>query len=137
MTRLQSVKAQSQLPSIQNARRVTFAGAWTNYGFHEDGFTSGLKIATEIFNANPPFPVLPASREIKKELVAREVVMYVEAARRWMETSIVWTVMVAFMVVLLSMLEKFCAFGGLDKWAHEVRDIRGFWQDEFEGKENQ
>lgn len=133
----QSVKAQSQLPSIQNARRVTFAGAWTNYGFHEDGFTSGLKIATEIFNAKPPFPVRPASREINKEPMARAVVMHAEAARKWMESSVAWTLMVGIMVMLLSLLEQLFSAGSLDKWAHQVRDIRGFWEDAPAGKKNQ
>jgi predicted NAD/FAD-binding protein len=134
---LQSVKAQSQLPSIQNARRVTFAGAWTNYGFHEDGFTSGLKIATEIFDAKPPFPVRPASREIKKEPMARAVVMHAEAARKWMESSVAWTLVVGLMVMLLSLVEQLFSAGGLDKWAHEVRDIRGFWEDGPKGKKEQ
>ncbi|KAI5452649.1 hypothetical protein NCC49_000398 [Naganishia albida] len=132
-----SVKAQSQLPSIQNARRVTFAGAWTNYGFHEDGFTSGLKIATEIFNAKPPFPVRPASRDIQKEPIARAVVSQVEAARKWMESSVVWAFMVGFMVMLLNALEQLFSAAGLDKWAHEVRDIRGFWKEAPANKKTQ
>lgn len=37
--------AQKQLPSIQGKRSVYFAGAWTGFGFHEDGLRSGLEVA--------------------------------------------------------------------------------------------
>ena len=37
--------AQAQLPLIQGAAGVWFAGAWTRYGFHEDGLRSGLAAA--------------------------------------------------------------------------------------------
>ncbi|WP_376877112.1 NAD(P)/FAD-dependent oxidoreductase [Albirhodobacter sp. R86504] len=37
--------AQALLPSIQGADRLYFAGAWTRYGFHEDGLLSALRVA--------------------------------------------------------------------------------------------
>ena len=37
--------AQKNLDMIQGARRTWFCGAWTGYGFHEDGIRSGLDIA--------------------------------------------------------------------------------------------
>ncbi len=43
-----AIAAQNELPSIQGDRtalRTWFAGAWTNYGFHEDGFQSGKAAA--------------------------------------------------------------------------------------------
>ncbi|KAJ9116963.1 hypothetical protein QFC22_004621 [Naganishia vaughanmartiniae] len=126
---LASVKAQSQLPSIQNARRVTFAGAWTNYGFHEDGFASGLKIAAEIFGATPPFPIRPASRDIQKEPFARAVVLQVEAVRQWVEGSVVWALFVWFVVMFFQMLAQVLSAAGMDKWAHEMNVVRGFWQE--------
>ncbi|KAG8712837.1 hypothetical protein FRC08_014025 [Ceratobasidium sp. 394] len=52
----QSIRAQSELSHIQNVRGISYAGAWTKYGFHEDGFTSGLKAATSI-----PLPNLHVS----------------------------------------------------------------------------
>ena len=43
-----AIRAQQQLPAIQGKRGVWFAGAWTHYGFHEDGLKSGLNVATAI-----------------------------------------------------------------------------------------
>jgi uncharacterized protein len=42
---LGAIEAQKQLPTIQGKNRVWFAGAWTKYGFHEDGLRSGLDVA--------------------------------------------------------------------------------------------
>lgn len=51
----ESVRAQKQLESIQNTRGVSYCGAWTKYGFHEDGFSSGLRVAIEHLGAEIPF----------------------------------------------------------------------------------
>jgi len=40
-----AIAAQRRLPNIQGRRQVWFAGAWTGYGFHEDGLKSGLAVA--------------------------------------------------------------------------------------------
>jgi predicted NAD/FAD-binding protein len=40
--------AQRRLPFIQGRRFVWFAGAWTGYGFHEDGLKSGLGVAATL-----------------------------------------------------------------------------------------
>ncbi|KIP06226.1 hypothetical protein PHLGIDRAFT_73035 [Phlebiopsis gigantea 11061_1 CR5-6] len=45
---VEAVRAQDLLPSIQNIRGISYAGAWTKYGFHEDGFTSGLRAALSL-----------------------------------------------------------------------------------------
>ena len=37
--------AQQQLGDIQGVRHTWFCGAWTGYGFHEDGLRSGLAVA--------------------------------------------------------------------------------------------
>ena len=36
--------AQQQLPKIQGQSGLWFCGAWTRYGFHEDGLMSGLAV---------------------------------------------------------------------------------------------
>lgn len=43
-----AVAAQRRLDAVQGRRRVWFAGAWTGYGFHEDGLKSGLAVAEAI-----------------------------------------------------------------------------------------
>nr|WP_315397578.1 FAD-dependent oxidoreductase [uncultured Duganella sp.] len=43
-----AVAAQQRLGDIQGRHRVWFAGAWTGYGFHEDGLKSGLAVARAI-----------------------------------------------------------------------------------------
>jgi hypothetical protein len=40
-------RAQRRLPEIQGKRGISFAGAYQNWGFHEDGFTSGLLAVTQ------------------------------------------------------------------------------------------
>jgi predicted NAD/FAD-binding protein len=39
------VRAQRELPAIQGRSHLWFCGAWTRYGFHEDGLVSGLAVA--------------------------------------------------------------------------------------------
>jgi predicted NAD/FAD-binding protein len=39
------IEAQQRLADVQGRRRVWLAGAWTGYGFHEDGLKSGLAVA--------------------------------------------------------------------------------------------
>ena len=50
-----AIRSQKLLPCIQNTRGISYAGAWTKYGFHEDGFSSGLKVAVEHLGAKLPF----------------------------------------------------------------------------------
>ena len=50
-----TVRAQKLLRYIQNTRGISYAGAWTKHGFHEDGFGSGLYVAQEHLGAKLPF----------------------------------------------------------------------------------
>ncbi|MDH4050490.1 MAG: FAD-dependent oxidoreductase [Rubrivivax sp.] len=43
-----AIRAQRQLPQIQGRAHVWFCGAWTRYGFHEDGLSSALEVATTL-----------------------------------------------------------------------------------------
>jgi predicted NAD/FAD-binding protein len=51
-----AIRAQSRLSAIQGQRRVWFCGAWTAYGFHEDGLRSAVRVA-ERLDAPPPWKV--------------------------------------------------------------------------------
>lgn len=50
-----AIRSQKLLPRIQNTRGISYAGAWTKYGFHEDGFSSGVEVAVEHLGARLPF----------------------------------------------------------------------------------
>lgn len=43
-----AVEAQRRLPALQGRGGIWFVGAWTGYGFHEDGLKSGLSVAAAI-----------------------------------------------------------------------------------------
>ena len=43
-----AVAAQRRLPEIQGDSHLWFCGAWTGYGFHEDGLRSGLETAAAL-----------------------------------------------------------------------------------------
>jgi uncharacterized protein len=67
-----AVDAQGKLASIQGKRNVWFAGAWTGYGFHEDGLKSGLRVADGILSsiaaqANPT-QIKPAPNTVMMEV---------------------------------------------------------------------
>ncbi|MES2890044.1 MAG: FAD-dependent oxidoreductase [Pseudomonadota bacterium] len=40
-----AIAAQQRVPQLQGVRSTWFCGAWTRYGFHEDGLMSGLGVA--------------------------------------------------------------------------------------------
>lgn len=53
-----TIDAQHRLPQIQGRGGVWHAGAWTGFGFHEDGLKSALRVA-QAFGAAPAWAVLP------------------------------------------------------------------------------
>jgi predicted NAD/FAD-binding protein len=67
---LRALSAQLRLDEIQGQRRAWFAGAWTGYGFHEDGLRSGLDAAIAL-GASVPWRETPA-------LAARPLAMAAE-----------------------------------------------------------
>ncbi len=45
---LAAIQAQKELPALQGLNNRFFCGAWTGYGFHEDGLKSGLQVARHL-----------------------------------------------------------------------------------------
>jgi predicted NAD/FAD-binding protein len=43
-----AIAGQKRLGEIQGKRGLYFCGAWTGYGFHEDGLRSGLDVAESL-----------------------------------------------------------------------------------------
>ncbi|KAI9804804.1 MAG: hypothetical protein M1825_001172 [Sarcosagium campestre] len=56
-----AIAAQRQLHRVQNTRGISYCGAWTKYGFHEDGFTSGLTVAVNHLGASLPFDLVDST----------------------------------------------------------------------------
>ncbi|RFO96561.1 NAD/FAD-binding protein [Rhodoferax lacus] len=61
---LAAIEAQKRLPALQGQNSTYFCGAWTGYGFHEDGLASGLDVARRIMDT------LPASVQMAERLAA-------------------------------------------------------------------
>ena len=63
---LAAFAAQRRLPAIQGRRRTWFCGAWTGYGFHEDGLQAGISVAEALGSEVPwrrPEPLLAQAAE--------------------------------------------------------------------------
>jgi predicted NAD/FAD-binding protein len=50
---LAAIRAQQRLPEIQGQDHVWYCGAWTRYGFHEDGLMSALEVARQLRDLGP------------------------------------------------------------------------------------
>ena len=48
---LTAIRAQADVPALQGQSHTYFCGAWTGYGFHEDGLKSGLDVAARLREA--------------------------------------------------------------------------------------
>ena len=48
---MRAVQAQKQLPLIQGNSSVWYCGAWTGFGFHEDGLRSGELVAMDLMES--------------------------------------------------------------------------------------
>ncbi|KAA1094534.1 hypothetical protein PGT21_024248 [Puccinia graminis f. sp. tritici] len=63
----ESVKAQEEIATIQTKNGLSFVGAWTNYGFHEDGLTSTLRLLLvqhpSLFAVRSPFERVSVTEE--------------------------------------------------------------------------
>ena len=54
---LGAVRAQTEIPRLNETAAGTtetyFCGAWTRYGFHEDGFLSAVNLARQFLGRDP------------------------------------------------------------------------------------
>ena len=48
-----AIAAQAALPCIQGRHHTWFAGAWTGFGFHEDGLRSALPVVEALGGTVP------------------------------------------------------------------------------------
>ena len=63
----ESIVAKRGLRTLQGERNTWYAGAWTRYGFHEDGLMSGVAVAKAL-GANVPWPTkVPAANDLASE----------------------------------------------------------------------
>lgn len=56
-----AIAAQHRMPALQGVRQTWFAGAWTRYGFHEDGLMSGLNVVDGLRTAWAAAPLKAAA----------------------------------------------------------------------------
>jgi uncharacterized protein len=60
----ESVNAKRGLRALQGKQRTWFAGAWTRYGFHEDGLMSGIAVAKALGAHVPWHTNVPAANDL-------------------------------------------------------------------------
>jgi predicted NAD/FAD-binding protein len=69
-----ALEAQRQLYRIQGRSHTWFAGAWTGYGFHEDGMRSGVEVAQAL---GAPLPW-----DVEQVRASRDLTLVPELARK-------------------------------------------------------
>jgi len=90
-----AILSQREMPEIQGTRHISYAGAYLKYGFHEDGFTSGLRaVADHIPNVNLPFDIRYADTEPQKVVLGGLFFDLMEATGgRWVLGLVLGTVL--------------------------------------------
>ncbi|KAJ6544646.1 FAD/NAD(P)-binding domain-containing protein [Mycena vulgaris] len=71
-----AVRAQKLMPKIQRARGLSYAGAYLKYGFHEDGFASGLAAASHLISDPTTLPFAIDLEVDRRPGSARAAVMF-------------------------------------------------------------
>lgn len=144
-----SVAAQKELTTLQGWKGARFAGAWTNYGFHEDGFTSGLRAASDL-GAVLPFEIKSAERRLpSSSRISKSILVIVEAIRFQIAPYLALVFAPLFIAIFLFvefLVNSFLLFtkgkGVRSGIRNELRSVRanwekqlpGHWQDQFEKK---
>ncbi|CBQ69704.1 conserved hypothetical protein [Sporisorium reilianum SRZ2] len=123
-----TVLAQTQLKPLQGTRGAFFAGAWTNYGFHEDGFSSGLRAAEAVGEVYLPFDVRDAERSVpaSKEWACTAVEVVDGYAKGGLVTRAVQVVLVVLVHALALVEVVLVVLGGKRGWMDEVGRVKGF-----------
>lgn len=68
-----AINAQNHLETIQGKNKIWFCGAWTGFGFHEDGLKSGLKVARALGGVVPwEEPNYPTHESANKNAIIME-----------------------------------------------------------------
>nr|POE54187.1 hypothetical protein CFP56_63490 [Quercus suber] len=118
----ESVAAQRRLPSIQNSRGVSYAGAWTKYGFHEDGFSSGLKAANDHLGAEIPFDFVDStySRGRRPALKPQDYVL-----RAGLALVLIWLRLLDFVLGLPGVATLVLLLGALAGVALDLGEFAG------------
>jgi len=80
----ESVGAKKALRKLQGQRNTWFAGAWTRYGFHEDGLMSGIAVARALGAETPWVTNTPAANDLSVTYpgVDDEQVLYAPALQK-------------------------------------------------------
>ena len=60
----ESARAKQNLRAIQGQMNTWFAGAWTRYGFHEDGLMSGIAVARALGAVMPWATNVPLANDL-------------------------------------------------------------------------
>lgn len=94
-----AVRAQQALPRIQNKRGISYAGAWTSYGSHEDSFTSGLYAAKAHLGARLPFDLVEP-RSIEEEHKSRHKI------HRGVQDLVLRLVILVIQVLVVDVLDR-------------------------------
>lgn len=134
----QSVSSQVKLAPLQGKDGIYFAGAWLKYGFHEDGFKSGLQVAQSL-GASLPFKILSAEREVPKRDLALWIVDTIETFRvlltPWVLMVLYPTVMVVcfFLPVLLPWIPVLGRY--IDQ--QQIERVKSDWQAVVNGEDQQ
>jgi hypothetical protein len=81
-----AIEAQKRIPSINGKRGLHFIGAWTGYGFHEDGFASGINAGIAC-GGSVPWKVI-ATKEIRGKRAERTWGTYI--ARFFISIIMIW-----------------------------------------------
>lgn len=135
-----SVAAQARLRTLQGRHGAYYAGAWTAYGFHEDGFSSGLRAACAL-GADVPFKPQPAERPLPAASpLAWLLITAFEALRRrvapWLALFIAPTIIVLALLIELASAPACLVIPALARSPRlqEVREVRRWWVEEVQGK---